>query len=153
MRSLQPKKKISPNVLVIEDDESYAQALAFGLEKHKNYNVSIATNSFEAGNQMAGSSFDLIITDWLLPPFSGFSTLRKVDQDLALDPIAPSAWFDKQKTPVIVVTACDLEEISRGRKLQGRFQFLGAISKQQPVAGVMEQIHMLYRNYPMAAIA
>jgi CheY-like chemotaxis protein len=159
-KSERPKKAKSPanktkslphKVLLIEDDDSYAQLLAYALEQESHCDVTIAADSFEAANQMSLHPFDLIITDWKLPPFTGFASLRKADQTLALDPMAPSEWFLHKKTPVIVVTVCDADEVGREKKLKGRFQFLGVVSKGQPVEGVIDQVRTLYGNFPLAA--
>jgi len=138
-------------ILLIEDDESFAELLAFALEKRGNCDVIVATNSFEAANQMSTQAFDLVITDWRLPPFTGFSALRRADQGIALDPMAPEEWFLHRKTPVIVVTVCDAEVVGREKKLKGRFQFLGVVSKGQPMEGILDQLQLIYENFPQAA--
>lgn len=146
-------RELPHKLLLIEDDESFAEVLAFALEKRANCDVIVATDSFEAGNQMSTHAFDLIITDWKLPPFTGFSALRKAEQGLALDPVAPEEWFLHRKTPVIVVTVCDAEEVGREKKLKGRFQFMGVVSKEQSVEGIIDQIETLYGNFPVSATA
>jgi CheY-like chemotaxis protein len=140
-------------ILLIEDDASYAEMLAYALEERGGCDVEVASDGFEAGNRMAQHSYDLVITDWKLPPFNGFSALRHADHDLAIDPMAPEAWFSDKKTPVIVVTACDAEEVGRERKLKGRFQFLGVVSKGQDIEGIIEQVELLYGNTPVTAHA
>lgn len=146
-------RSLPQKVLLIEDDDSYAQLLAYALEKRGGCDVMIATDSFEAGNQMSRHGFDLVITDWRLPPFTGFAALRRADHELALDPMAPEEWFLHKKTPVIVVTACDAEEVGRERKLKGRFQFLGVVSKEQSMDGILDQLETLYKNFPLSATA
>jgi CheY-like chemotaxis protein len=149
--SIKKMRRLPNKVLLIEDDDSYAQLLAYALEQEARCEVTIATDSFEAANQMSRHPFDLIITDWKLPPFTGFTSLRKADQTLALDPMAPEEWFLHKKTPVIVVTVCDADEVGREKKLKGRFQFLGVVSKGQPMEGVVDQVRTLYGNSPLAA--
>lgn len=157
-----PKKKpelhhgrggLPHKILLIEDDESFAELIAFALEKRGGCDVIVATDSFEAANQMSTHPFDLIITDWKLPPFTGFSALRKADQGLALDPMAPEEWFLHKKTPVIVITVCDAEVVGREKKLKGRFHFLGVVSKEQPMEGILDQLQLLYKNFPIEATA
>jgi len=138
-------------ILLIEDDDSFAQLLAYSLEQRGGCSVHIATETFEAGNQMSRHGYDLIITDWKLPPFTGFSALRRADHEIALDPLSPSDWDEHKKTPVIVVTACDAEEVGREKKLKGRFQFLGVVSKEQTVDGILDQLEVLYANFPQKA--
>jgi CheY-like chemotaxis protein len=146
------KKPILPErILLIEDDESFAQVLAFALEQRSGSDVLIATEAFEAGNLMSQHAFDLVITDWKLPALNGFSALRKAEQSLSLDPMAPQEWFGRHKVPVIVITACDSSEIERERRLKGCFQFLGVVSKEQSMDGILEQIEILYGNAPLSA--
>lgn len=146
-------RSLPHKILLIEDDDSFAQVLAYALEQRAGCDVHIATESFEAGNQMSRHGYDLVITDWRLPPFTGFSALRRADHELSLDPLAPSDWDAHKKTPVIVITACDLEEVGREKKLKGRFQFLGAVSKEQSIEGILEQMEVLYGNFPAPSAA
>lgn len=145
------KKALPERVLLIEDDESFAQVLAFALEQKSGCDVLIANEPFEASNLMSQHAFDLVITDWRLPTTNGFTTLRKAEQSLSLDPMAPPEWFGRHKVPVIVITACDSSEIERERRLKGCFQFLGVVSKEQPMDGILEQIEILYQNAPLQA--
>lgn len=141
--------KSSPcRILLIEDDEAFAEVLAYGLEQKLGANVFIATSSFEAENLMATHGFDLVVTDWRLPDLTGFAALRAADRHLAIDPEAPTDWFERQKTPVIVVTACDSSEIERERRLKGRFHFLGVVSKAQKLDSVLDSIQTVYGNAP-----
>ncbi|MGZ3695743.1 MAG: response regulator [Bdellovibrionota bacterium] len=140
-------------ILLVEDDESFAQIFAASLEQKLGCNVSIAGDSFEAANLMAELGFDLILTDWRLADQTGFRALDRADRSLAIDPAAPVEWFVNKKTPVIVVTACDSSEIERERKLKKRFQFLGVVSKDQHLAGMIDQIEMIFGNFPARATA
>jgi CheY-like chemotaxis protein len=151
--ALKAHRPLPHKILLIEDDDNFAQVLAYALEKRAGCNVHIATESFEAGNQMSRHGFDLVITDWRLPPFTGFSALRRADHELALDPLAPADWFMHKKTPVIVVTACNAEEVGREKKLKGRFHFLGVVSKEQTVDGILDQMEALYGSFPVSASA
>src|SRR6218665_3702374 len=117
-KSTLPHPRLPQKILLIEDDDSYAQLLAYTLEKAAPCQVTIATDSFEAANQMSRHAYDLVITDWKLPPFTGFSSLRQAEQTIALDPMAPAEWFLHKKTPVVVVTACDAAEVGKERKLK-----------------------------------
>ncbi|RZA09707.1 MAG: response regulator [Proteobacteria bacterium] len=146
-------RSLPHKILLIEDDDSFAQLIAYAIEQRGGSDVHIATETFEAGNQMSRHSYDLIITDWKLPPFTGFSALRRADHEIALDPLAPADWFLHKKTPVIVLTACKAEEVGREKKLKGRFQFLGVVSKEQAVEKILEAIENLYGHFPQAASA
>jgi CheY-like chemotaxis protein len=152
-KSVKAKNGLRGRILLIEDDDAFAQAMAFALERHPNCDVKIAADAFEAGNLMALHAFDLVITDWLLPSFNGFSTLRKAEQNLSLDPTAPVEWFSAKKVPVVVITACDSDEIDREKRPKGHFRFLGVVSKNQPMERIIEQIELLFVNGSLAATA
>lgn len=146
-----PNMDLPQRILLIEDDEDFSQVLAYALEQRAPCNVSIATNSWEAANLMSRHAYDLVITDWKLPALTAFRALRKAEHEIALDPTAPEEWFRAKKVPVIVITACDAEEVERERKLKGRFQFLGVVSKEQAIEGIVDQIEILFNNSPLAA--
>ncbi len=78
-------------VLVVEDDELVAQALATSL-RHAGYGVTLAKNVDEALASFDASSVDVVVTDLLMPGGSGLDLLRELDQR---DPYVP----------VIIVTA------------------------------------------------
>lgn len=147
------KPQIHQRILVIEDDESFAQAIGYALEKHCKYDVQIATDSFEAENHMSRQAFDLVVTDWRLPETSGFGALLRAESDISMDPEAPADWFQGARVPVIVVTACDAAEIERARKPKDRFHFLGVVSKQQSLERIIDQIITIFRNSSASATA
>lgn len=147
-REFPRQKRLPRKILLIEDDAEYAEMMAYSLEQRGKCEVTIAADSFEAANQMSRHPFDLLITDWRLPPFTGFSALRLADHDIALDPEAPEEWFLHKKTPVIVITAADTREVGKEKKLKGRFQFLGVISKEQGMEPILDQMEVLYGTFP-----
>jgi CheY-like chemotaxis protein len=155
-KNLRPKTAAKPprrpdHILLIEDDDSFSQAFALALEQHYGGEVMVAADSFEASNLMSQHAYDLVITDWRLPALNGFTALRKAEQSLSLDPMAPAEWFGRHKIPVIVITACDSKEVERERRLKGCFQFLGVVSKEQPMDGILEQVGILFANAPLEA--
>jgi CheY-like chemotaxis protein len=145
-------RHIRQRILLVEDDESFAEVLRNVLETDGHYDVLVAADSFEAENYMSERGFDLIVTDWRLPDFTGFRGLIRADATLSRDPEAPGDWF-RESIPVIVVTACDAEEIERAKKPKGKFHFLGVVSKKQPLDGIAEQIHTIFKNAPLSATA
>jgi two-component system, sporulation sensor kinase A len=84
---------VSPGggVLVVEDDELVAQALAMSL-RHAGYGVTLAKNVEEALSSFDASAADVVVTDLLMPGGTGLDLLKQLDQR---DPYVP----------VIIVTA------------------------------------------------
>jgi len=150
-RNVSKKSSLPERILLIEDDENFAQMLACALEQRGGSDVMVAAEAFEASNLMSQQAFDLVVTDWRLPAINGFGALRKAEQCLSLDPMAPQEWFGRHKVPVIVITACDLSEIEGERRLKGCFQFLGVVSKEQAMTGILQQIEILFENAPFSS--
>jgi len=63
-------------ILVVEDEEVLADALAEGL-RDESYAVDVARRGAEAEEQMAVNAYDLVILDWTIPAPSGIDLLRR----------------------------------------------------------------------------
>jgi DNA-binding response OmpR family regulator len=63
-------------ILVVEDEEVLADALAEGL-RDESYAVDLAGRGSEADELMAVNAYDLVILDWTIPAPSGIDLLRK----------------------------------------------------------------------------
>jgi DNA-binding response OmpR family regulator len=86
------KKKI----LIIEDEKPLSHALVLKLS-HEGFDV-VATESGEEGLQyLEKETFDLVLTDLIIPGVDGFKILETIQEK-------------KMKTPVIVITNLNQEE-------------------------------------------
>lgn len=81
-------------VLVVEDEESFRDALGFMLRK-EGYDVTVAGDGLQALEQFDRQGADLILLDLMLPGMSGTDVCRSIRQ--------------KSKVPIIMVTAKDTE--------------------------------------------
>lgn len=81
-------------VLVIEDEESFRDALGFMLRK-EGYEVDVAKDGIAALEQFDRSGADLILLDLMLPGLSGMDVCRTIRR--------------KSRVPIIMVTAKDTE--------------------------------------------
>jgi DNA-binding response OmpR family regulator len=63
-------------ILVVEDEEVLADALAEGL-RDESYAVDVALRGSEAEERMAVNAYDLVILDWTIPAPSGLDLLRR----------------------------------------------------------------------------
>jgi two-component system response regulator RegX3 len=77
-------------VLVVEDEESFSEAIAFMLRK-EGFEVHIATDGISAIDVFNRSGADLILLDLMLPGMSGNEVCRTIRQ--------------KSNVPIIMVTA------------------------------------------------
>ncbi len=81
-------------ILVVEDEESYREALQAGLGK-EGFEVELAADGLEALRRFAERPPDLVLLDLMLPGMAGTEVCRRIRQ------MAP--------VPVIMVTALDAE--------------------------------------------
>jgi len=81
-------------VLVVEDEESFSEALSYMLRK-EGYEVAVATNGPAALEEFDRSGADLVLLDLMLPGLSGTEVCRQLRQ--------------RSNVPVIMLTAKDAE--------------------------------------------
>ena len=81
-------------VLVVEDEESFSDALSY-LLRREGYDVAVATNGPEAIALFERSGADLVLLDLMLPGLSGTEVCRAIRQ--------------RSVVPIIIVTARDAE--------------------------------------------
>ncbi len=90
-------------ILVVEDEESYQEALMAGLSR-EGYQVELASDGVEALQRFVDHPPDLVVLDLLLPSMSGIEVCRRMRA------IAP--------VPIIMVSALNSEtDIVRGLEL------------------------------------
>ncbi|WP_375489644.1 response regulator [uncultured Jatrophihabitans sp.] len=81
-------------VLVVEDEESFSDALSFMLRR-EGYEVEVANNGIEALQSFDRSGADLVLLDLMLPGVSGTEVCRELR--------------NRSNVPIIMVTARDTE--------------------------------------------
>jgi two-component system, OmpR family, response regulator RegX3 len=92
-----------PTILVVEDEESYQQALSAGLSR-EGFHVELASNGVDALRRFMEHPPDLVVLDLLLPTMSGIEVCQRMRA------IAP--------VPIIIVSALNSEaDIVRGLEL------------------------------------
>jgi two-component system response regulator RegX3 len=92
-----------PTILVVEDEESYQEALMAGLSR-EGFHVELAADGVDALRRFLERQPDLVVLDLLLPSMSGIEVCRRMRA------IAP--------VPIIIVSALDTEtDIVRGLEL------------------------------------
>ncbi|MBA3653184.1 MAG: response regulator transcription factor [Actinobacteria bacterium] len=82
--------KATPNVLIVEDDESFVAALVVGL-KREGFFVHVARDGAEALRQFDEVGPDLVLLDLMLPKVSGLDVCRDIRA--------------RSMVPIIMVTA------------------------------------------------
>jgi two-component system phosphate regulon response regulator PhoB len=95
---------VTPNILVVEDEDSLATLLQYNLEK-EGYSVSLASDGEDALIQADERLPDLVVLDWMLPKVSGIEVCRRLRQRA-----------ETRNVPIIMLTARG-EETDRIRGL------------------------------------
>ena len=81
-------------VLIVEDEESFADPLAFLLRK-EGFTAAVATDGQQALEEFDRNGADIVLLDLMLPGMSGTDVCRELRQ--------------RSSVPVIMVTARDSE--------------------------------------------
>src|ERR1700710_2227294 len=81
-------------VLVVEDEESFSDALSYMLRR-EGYEVEVASNGLDALSTFDRSGADLVLLDLMLPGLSGTEVCRELR--------------NRSHVPIIMVTARDSE--------------------------------------------
>jgi DNA-binding response OmpR family regulator len=96
----------TPNILIAEDDPDTSEALAIYLKRH-GYDVTTASNGWEALLALDSRRVDLMVVDLMMPGMDGETLLKIVHADRR-----------RKDMPAIVLTARDIEDSDeRARRL------------------------------------
>jgi len=88
-----------PKILIVEDEALMLKALEFRLKKD-GYDVFTARDGLEGMEQINSQTFDLIITDIMMPFVGGLELLSNVRNNR-----------ETRDTPVIILSVMGIEEI------------------------------------------
>lgn len=84
-------------ILVVEDDEMILRALEFRLKKD-GYSITVARNGKEALDKLKTTTFNLVITDLMLPFVTGMEVLSYVKSHLPELPVIVLSGADEEGT-------------------------------------------------------
>ena len=114
------KKKI----LIIEDEKPLAHALSLKLS-HEGFDV-VTTERGEEGLQfLAKETFDLVLTDLIIPGVDGFKVLETIQEK-------------KMKIPVIVITNLNQEEDKKRVFDLGASSFF--VKSNSPISEIVKNV-------------
>jgi two-component system chemotaxis response regulator CheB len=114
-------------VLIAEDERTSATTIDLGLRK-VGYETVVVRDGDQAIQALAAGTFDIVITDWMMPGRDGIDVIRWIRGKLTPPPI------------VLMLTSLDDSE-SRGKALlAGADAFL---AKPAPVRAILESIRVL----------
>ena len=129
------KDMTSVHVLVVDDDESFAYMLADAIVE-KGHQVDLAFGGEEGLNKFFKRSYDLVITDLVMPRLDGFRTARLI-----------KFYKPLKKIPIIFLTARDAaEEIAMAQQTKAEVY----ITKPFDVRQVLKIVNNIMASSPNA---
>jgi two-component system, OmpR family, response regulator RegX3 len=124
----------SVHVLVVEDEESYREALTSGLSR-EGFAVATASNGFDALRQFTDHRPDIVLLDLLLPGMHGIEVCKRMRS------IAP--------VPIVMVSAVDTElDVVLGLELGAA----GYVTKPFRLRELVARMHAILRRVSPHAI-
>ncbi len=98
-------------ILLVEDD-SQSRFYYRRILTSQGYNVTISTDGNDALKVLREQSFDLVITDWLMPELDGIELTKRIRFESEIQPI------------IIVLTAVNLEEARKRALFAGADEYV-----------------------------
>jgi two-component system response regulator RegX3 len=98
--------EVRPLVLVVEDEESFVDALRIGLDR-EGFDVVVATDGAQALDAFEASRPDLILLDLMLPKLSGIDVCRKLRERSEVPIIVVSAKSEEIDTVLLLEMGAD----------------------------------------------
>lgn len=77
LRMTEPRREQDKTILVVDDEPRIVEAVSMNLEL-EGYQISSASNGYEALQKLTEELPDLIMLDVMMPEIDGFETLRKI---------------------------------------------------------------------------
>jgi two-component system chemotaxis response regulator CheY len=115
-------------VLIVEDSPMMRQLLVFALSRVKNLRVTEADDGVDGLRKLAGSRFDIILTDINMPIMDGLKLVKRVRTD-------PT----HRDTPIIIITTEGSDEDrQRAMQLGANAYITKPIQAPQVIAKVKE---------------
>jgi DNA-binding NtrC family response regulator len=115
------------NILLVDDDEFFANVVANQLQDEYQYNVTIARNGRNAKDLVAMGGcnhYDMILTDYSMPEMNGIDLLQWI-QEHSLE--IPVVMLTAAGSDVVAVEAMKLGAYDYVRKEQLDLQHLGVV--------------------------
>jgi two-component system, OmpR family, response regulator RegX3 len=102
----QRAEEVRPLVLLVEDEESFVDALSIGLDR-EGFDVVVATDGAEAIEAFEASRPDLILLDLMLPKLSGIDVCRELRERSEVPIIVVSAKSEEIDTVLLLEMGAD----------------------------------------------
>lgn len=118
------KEQAQKKILIIEDEKPLAHALELKLS-HEGYLVTVTGSGQEGLDYLAKETFDLVLTDLIIPGVDGFKILETIQEK-------------KIKTPVMVMTNLNQDEDRNRTAALGATDFF--VKSNSPLSEIVQNI-------------
>lgn len=135
------------NILVIDDDPDFAEAMKAHLETNGQYQVDLALDPFEGANLLADRRYDMVVTDCVLQDWDGVTTLENADHLIDVDPTVGEQWMDMTPVKVMFCSGAPIRliDLRRANKLK-HFSVVGFLPKVTGLASICRSVERLMRG-------
>lgn len=89
-------------ILIIDDEEAYAEVLKINLEETDLYEVEIAPDAPSGFKKLKEARFDLVLLDILLPKIEGHEALAQIKKIASIPVMIMSSYLTPQQRDLIV---------------------------------------------------
>lgn len=94
-------------ILIIDDEDSYAEVLKINLEETDRYEVESALDAISGFKKLKESVFDLVLLDILLPKIEGHEALAEIKKIAHVPIIIMSSYLTPQQRALILQAGAD----------------------------------------------
>lgn len=165
-----PSLDVAPlSILIVDNDEQHALAVAESLER-VGYTCQVATSGEAGAEQIDRGSYDLVISDLMMPDVDGIEILRRAKESLpevevilvtghgtipsAVDAMQQGAFnylpkpLDIGHLRTVVAKAAEAQQLKRDnvelhRRLDEKFGFEGVIGSSPQMNAVIEKLRRI----------
>jgi len=129
-RSKETRVEESLTVLLVEDEESFVEALSLGLA-HEGFKVVVARDGAEALEVFAESNPDLILLDMMLPKMSGLDVCRTIRNQSSVPIIMVTAKGEEIDTVVALEVGAD-DYVTKPYRMRELVARMRAVLRRSP---------------------
>ena len=132
-RSKESRGDAAIKVLLVEDEDSFVEALQVGLAK-EGFDVVVARDGAEALDVYAESNPDLILLDMMLPKMSGLDVCRTIRTQSDVPIIIVTAKSEEIDTVVALEVGAD-DYVTKPYRMRELVARMRAVLRRAPVGG------------------
>jgi two-component system response regulator RegX3 len=136
-----------PRVLLVEDEESFVDALTIGLDR-EGFEVVVARDGQEAVARFNSDVFDVILLDLMLPKMSGLDVCRVIRASSDVPIIVVSAKGEEVDAVVMLEIGAD-DYVTKPYRLRELIARIRAVLRRRDHVAVPEAAEHVYESGPV----